>query len=109
MRLVRNVHSTFWTFVFESLIIIFNFFLSFIGFSSITSANAPNVQEQAQSNNDKKKDDVIDKEEKLNRIPPSAAEVRQRGNIRFLQNSTRDKPDDDDLTETFNGNSTSQL
>ncbi|CEF67359.1 BcDNA.GH10229 [Strongyloides ratti] len=109
MRLVRNVHSTFWTFVFESLIIIFNFFLSFIGFSSITSANAPNVQEQTQSNNDKKKDDVIDKEEKLNRIPPSAAEVRQRGNIRFLQNSTRDKPDDDDLTETFNGNSTSQL
>uniref|UniRef100_A0AAF5DEF5 UBX domain-containing protein 4 n=1 Tax=Strongyloides stercoralis TaxID=6248 RepID=A0AAF5DEF5_STRER len=107
LPLVRNVNSKFWTFILEPLVIIFNFFLSFIGFSSINTTS--NSQEEVTKSSNDKAEDKGNKEEAIKRVSANAAEVRQRGNIRYLQNPDRNKPNDDDLTETFNGNSTSQL
>uniref|UniRef100_A0A0N5CE78 UBX domain-containing protein 4 n=1 Tax=Strongyloides papillosus TaxID=174720 RepID=A0A0N5CE78_STREA len=101
----RNVNSMLKIFIYNPLIVILNFFLSFVGFSPISTTT--NTQEQEQQSSEDRGNGV-DKKETTNRAAANTSEVRQRGNIRFLRNSERDKPDDD-KTETFNGNSTSQL
>uniref|UniRef100_A0A0N4ZU28 UBX domain-containing protein 4 n=1 Tax=Parastrongyloides trichosuri TaxID=131310 RepID=A0A0N4ZU28_PARTI len=96
----KSAHTIIQTYILAPMIIILNFIRSFLGLSSITSNNV--VQNESSptltgteniSNNESNEDE---------------SNVRQRGNIRFLRNSRGDRSDDD-RTETFNGNSTSQL